>query len=164
MTNVDPEDDVRVILTGATGDTPPMRLEAADVIERGGRIRQRRKRLAVVGTSTATAVILAVAGFLAGHRLGPPDPVQPADPGLSTIGTTAPPSPRPIPSQEEVPATSIAPPEAQPGRSVPSTQRPSSPPVAATTRKSKQPSSVSLPPPSANPTETAPEAPRTTSR
>ncbi|WP_328446030.1 MULTISPECIES: hypothetical protein [unclassified Amycolatopsis] len=161
---MDPEDDVRVILTGATGDTPPMRLEAADVIERGGRIRRRRKRLAVVGTSTATAVILAVAGFLAGHRLGPPDPVQPADPGLSTLGTTAPPSPPsplPMPSQEEVPATSIAPPEAQPGRSVPRTQRPAGPPVAASTRKSEQ--SKSATPPSANPTQTVPEAPRTTS-
>ncbi|MDT7805827.1 MAG: hypothetical protein QOI78_9260, partial [Actinomycetota bacterium] len=142
---MDPEDDVRVILTGVAADTPPMRLEAADVIERGGRIRRRRKRMAVAGTSTATAVILAVAGFLAGHRLGPPDPVQPADPGLSTIGTTAPPSPMPTPPQEEVPATSIAPPAAQPGRAVPSTQRPSSPPVAATSRKSRQPSSTASP-------------------
>ncbi len=151
---MDPEDDVRAILTGAAGDTPPMRLEAADVIERGGRIRRRRKRWAVAGTSTATAVILAVAGFLAGHRVGPPDPVQPADPGLSTIGTTAPSSP---PTQ--VPATSIAPPAAQPGRTPPRTSKTTVP--TPSTRKVERPTA----PPSANPTEPSRETPvATTSR
>ncbi|MEA5361754.1 hypothetical protein VA596_19595 [Amycolatopsis sp., V23-08] len=150
---MDPEDDVRVILTGAAADTPPMRLEAADVIERGGRIRRRRKRMAVVGTSTATAVILAVAGFLAGYRFGPPDPVQPADPGLSTIGT-APPSPTKAPAQEEVPATSIAPPAAQPGQSPQRTPlRPV--PSSTTVRKTERPSS----PPSANPADTRQKMP-----
>jgi hypothetical protein len=155
---MDPEDDVRAILTGATGDTPPMRLEAADVIERGGRIRRRRKRLAVAGTSTATAVILAVAGFLAGHRLGPPDPVQPAGPGLSTIGTTAPSSVPPT----EVPATSVPPPpEAQPGRTPPRSAQRTTVPTPATSRKVERPTA----PPSANPTEKTPEAPTaTTSR
>jgi hypothetical protein len=155
---MDPEDDVRVILTGATGDTPPMRLEAADVIERGGRIRRRRKRFAVAGTSAATAVILAVAGFLAGHRVGLPDPVQPADPGLSTVGTTSP--PKPTPSQEDVPATSIGPPEAQPGHTVPRTQRPSNPPSAVTTRKTERPVPSSLP---TAPSSTIKDAPSATS-
>ncbi|MEV4051512.1 hypothetical protein AB0J55_10015 [Amycolatopsis sp. NPDC049688] len=111
---MDPEDDVRAFLTGAAGGPqPPMRLEATDVIERGGRVRRRRKRLAVAGTSAATAVVLAVAGFLAGHRGGLPEPVQPAGPGLSTVGTT---SPSPSPTELPVPATSIAPaaPSAQP--------------------------------------------------
>ncbi|NBH09151.1 hypothetical protein GTY80_38670, partial [Amycolatopsis sp. SID8362] len=54
---MDPEDDVRAYLTSAAGGAqPPMRLEAADVIERGGRVRRRRKRLAVASTSAATAV------------------------------------------------------------------------------------------------------------
>ncbi|MFI5583792.1 hypothetical protein ACIA5G_02055 [Amycolatopsis sp. NPDC051758] len=152
---MDPEDDVRAILTGATGDTPPMRLEAADVIERGGRIRRRRKRLAVAGTSTATAVVLAVAGFLAGHRVGPPEPVQPAGPVLSTIGTTAPSSPPPT----EVPATSIAPPAAEPGRTPRASK--TTQPTPSSARKVERPTS----PPSANPTSTIPEAPvATTSR
>ncbi|WP_410638103.1 hypothetical protein [Amycolatopsis sp. lyj-346] len=156
---MDPEDDVRAILTGAAGGPqPPMRLDATDVIERGGRVRRRRKRLAVAGTSTATAVVLAVAGFLAGHRAGPPVPVQPAGPGLSTIATT--PS-LPPPSDLPVPATSIAPPSAAPDRSTlrpgrtvvpqaPSANRPTSRPTQTTT----QPSSV--------PADTRPNAPTAT--
>ncbi|MCR6485535.1 hypothetical protein M8542_22165 [Amycolatopsis sp. OK19-0408] len=154
---MDPEDDVRAFLTGAAGgQQPPMRLEATDVIERGGRVRRRRKRWAVAGTSTATAVILAVAGFLAGHRAGPPDPVQPADPGLSTIGTTA---PAPAPPTENVPATSIAPPpEAQPGRVPPSRATKAQEPTPSTSRRTVRPTA----PPSANPTDTVPEVPKTT--
>lgn len=124
---MDPEDDVRAILTGAAGGPqPPMRLEAADVIERGGRVRRRRKRFAVAGTSAATAVVLAVAGFLAGHRAGPPEPVQPAGPGLSTVGTT---SATPSPTELPVPATSIAPqpPSAEPDQTRSRTQRTSTP-------------------------------------
>lgn len=155
---MDPEDDVRAFLTGAAGGTqPPMRLEATDVIARGGRVRRRRKRWAMAGTSTATAVILAVAGFLAGHRAGPPDPVQPADPPvLSTVGTTA---PSPL-APSEVPATSVPPPpEAQPGRS-PSRASKTTVPTPST-RKVERPTS----PPSANPTETSAKAPvATTSR
>ena len=154
---MDREDDVRAFLTGAAGGSqPPMRLDATDVIERGGRVRRRRKRWAVAGTSTATAVILAVAGFLAGHRAGPPDPVQPAGPVLSTIGTTA---PSPLPPSE-VPATSIAPPpEAQPGRTPARTSKTTVP--TPSTRKAERPTS----PPSASPTDTGREAPvATTSR
>ncbi|MEU0793798.1 hypothetical protein ABZ342_27330 [Amycolatopsis sp. NPDC005961] len=153
---MDPEDDVRAFLTGAAGGAqPPMRLEATDVIERGGRVRRRRKRWAVAGTSAATAVILAVAGFLTGHRVGPPDPVQPADPGLSTIGTTAPSSPPPA----EVPATSIAPPAAQPGR-VPSRASRTQVPTPSTARRTERPTA----PPSANPTSTVPDVPQATTR
>ncbi|WP_125592070.1 hypothetical protein [Amycolatopsis balhimycina] len=154
---MDPEDDVRAILTGAAGGPqPPMRLEAADVIERGGRVRRRRKRFAVAGTSTATAIILAVAGFLAGHRAGPPEPVQPAGPGLSTIGTTSPP---PSPTDLDVPATSIGPPAAEPGQTRsrnPRTQTPVAPSAGSrATSRPTSPASQST----TVPVQTRPEVP-----
>jgi hypothetical protein len=156
---MDPEDDVRVFLTGAAGGTqPPMRLEAADVIERGGRVRRRRKRFAVAGTSAATAVVLAVAGFLAGHRAGPPEPVMPAGPGLSTIGTTA---PLPSPSEIPVPATSIPPPSVTADRTTP---RPGRAPVQetpSTSRSASRPTPTTAAPSSA-PVEPRPNAPTAT--
>ena len=162
---MDPEDDVRAILTGAAGGAqPPMRLEATDVIERGGRVRRRRKRFAVAGTSAATAVVLAVAGFLAGHRVGPPEPVQPAGPGLSTIGTTSPASPSPSPSAE-VPATSIGPesPSAQPGQTRPRPQRTSTPQLP--TAGPRETSRTTLPPSSSpGSVATRPGAPTATTR
>ncbi|WP_439385769.1 hypothetical protein [Amycolatopsis lexingtonensis] len=150
---MDPEDDVRAYLTSAAGGArPPMRLEAADVIERGGRIRRRRKRLAVASTSAATAVVLAVAGFLAGHRAGPPEPVQPAGPVLSTIGTTS-----PAPAPEVAPPTSIAPPAAQPERT-PSraTRAPQPPPSAGRATQRVEPSTTRA---STGPTENVPSPP-----
>ncbi|SFW49314.1 hypothetical protein [Amycolatopsis australiensis] len=151
---MDPEDDVRAFLTGAAGGPqPPMRLDAADVIERGGRVRRRRKRLAVAGTSTATAVILAVAGFLAGHRAGPANPVLPAGPGLSTVGTSAPAAP----TRTEVAATSVAPPAAAPDEP-PRTQRTTVAQPPSATQVPRRPSrSLS---PSVTPTETSRETPQ----
>ncbi|WP_086838171.1 hypothetical protein [Amycolatopsis kentuckyensis] len=155
---MDPEDDVRAILTGAAGGPqPPMRLEATDVIERGGRVRRRRKRFAVAGTSAATAVVLAVAGFLAGHRVGPPEPVEPAGPGLSTIGTTSPASPSP---SLEVPPTSIAPEpsSAQPGQTRSRSQRTSTPQApSAGPRETSRPSLATSP--TSTPVATRPGAP-----
>ncbi|MDQ7805839.1 hypothetical protein Q5425_19015 [Amycolatopsis sp. A133] len=160
---MDPEDDVRAILTGvAGGPQPPMRLDAADLIERGGRVRRRRKRFAVAGTSAATAVVLAVAGFLAGHRAGPPEPVQPAGPGLSTVGTTSP-VPSSPPSPSEVPATSIAPPSAAPGRTTSRTARSSVPQVPSTGRPGTRPTASTVQPSSSS-IENAPEPPRATTR
>ncbi|WP_410587606.1 hypothetical protein [Amycolatopsis sp. lyj-23] len=157
---MDPEDDVRAFLTGAAGGPqPPMRLAAADVIERGGRVRRRRKRFAVAGTSTATAVVLAVAGFLAGHRAGPPEPVQPAGPGLSTIGTT-PPSPTQLP----VPATSIAParPSAEPDQSRSRPPRTSAPQLpSAGPRETSR--STPMTTPTSIPAASRPDEPRATS-
>ncbi|MEV6829300.1 hypothetical protein [Amycolatopsis sp. NPDC051102] len=150
---MDSEDDVRAILTGvAGGPQPPMRLDAADLIERGGRVRRRRKRLAVAGTSAATAVVLAVAGFLAGHRVGPPEPVQPAGPGLSTVATTSPTVPPPPPI--DVPATSIARPSAQPDPTRSRPQRTSIPQVP-----SAGPRSTSRSTPSIAPVESRPGQP-----
>ncbi|MEV7093339.1 hypothetical protein AB0M80_10910 [Amycolatopsis sp. NPDC051045] len=155
---MDPEDDVRAILTGAAGGPqPPMRLEAADVIERGGRVRRRRKRLAVAGTSTATAVVLAVAGFLAGHRAGPPEPVEPAGPGLSTIGTT---SPAPPAAELPVPATSIAP-SVAPERTSPRTPHTSVPQAPSAIRPTSRPTPTTAQP-SSGPVEMRP-APTVTS-
>jgi hypothetical protein len=162
---MDSEEDVRAFLTGAAGGPqPPMRLDAADVIERGGRVRRRRKRFAVAGTSTATAVVLAVAGFLAGHRAGPPEPVQPAGPGLSTVGTTSPVAPPT--SLTEVPATSIAPPTAGPDQTRSRNQRTSTPQApSAGPRSTSRPTLTGAPPTSA-PADTQPEAttPQTTRR
>ncbi|WP_158226726.1 hypothetical protein [Amycolatopsis vastitatis] len=160
---MDSEEDVRAFLNGAAGGPqPPMRLDAADVIERGGRVRRRRKRFAVAGTSTATAVVLAVAGFLAGHRAGPPEPVQPAGPGLSTVGTTSPVAPPT--SLTEVPATSIAPPTTEPDHTQPRVQRTSAPQVpSAGPRSTSRPTPTNAPPTSA-PADTRQEAPRTTTR
>ncbi|MFB9687296.1 hypothetical protein [Amycolatopsis plumensis] len=157
---MDPEDDVRAFLTGAAGTQPPMRLEAADVIERGGRVRRRRKRFAVAGTSAATAVVLAVAGFLAGHRAGPPEPVQPAGPGLSTVGTT---SPSPSPTELPVPATSIAPasPSAEPGQTRPRSPRTSVPQAPSAGPRENSRSSLSTPTSTA---ATRPGAPTATTR
>ncbi|MEU4245912.1 hypothetical protein AB0F15_00705 [Amycolatopsis sp. NPDC026612] len=152
---MDPEDDVRAFLTGAAGGAQPaMRLEAADLIERGGRIRRRRKRLAVAGTSTATAVVLAVAGFLAGHRAGPPEPVQPAGPGLSTIGTT---SPVPSSMEPEVPATSIPPPTAAPDQVPSRTRRTTVPRPPSVGNSPVRPSLTTQP--SSVPVETRPGSP-----
>ncbi|GAB3138286.1 hypothetical protein GCM10027258_15150 [Amycolatopsis stemonae] len=155
---MDPEDDVRAILTGAAGGPqPPMRLEATDVIERGGRVRRRRKRFAVAGTSAATAVILAVAGFLAAHRAGPPEPVQPAGPGLSTIGTASPAPSTP----EDVPATSVAPPAAEPTRTPGRTQQPV-PEMPSASRATGRPTPTTTAPPSAPRTSKIPVAPSAT--
>ncbi|MEV8609436.1 hypothetical protein AB0383_16135 [Amycolatopsis sp. NPDC051373] len=86
--------DIRALFS-TLPDGPPLTLSAADIINDGARIRRRRKRLAVAGTSGATAAVLVVAGlavsFAAGHH-GPPTPVQPAGPGLSTIAPTPSPS------------------------------------------------------------------------
>jgi hypothetical protein len=87
---MEPDDHVRVLLSQVT-EGPPMQLDASDVIARGGRIRRRRKRWAVAGSSVATAAVLVVAGLAVGHHAGPPAPVEPARPGLSTVAT-APPS------------------------------------------------------------------------
>jgi hypothetical protein len=152
---MDPEDDVRAIFTGvAGGPQPPMRLDAADLIERGGRVRRRRKRFAVAGTSAATAVVLAVAGFLAGHRAGPPEPVMPAGPGLSTIGTTP---PLPSPSEIPVPATSIPPP-VTPERTTPRSGRTTAPQVPSASRPTDR-SPRTTTDPSSVPIESRPSAP-----
>jgi hypothetical protein len=143
---MDTEDDIRAALAHAAGG-PPMRLQADDVIARGGRIRRLRKRWAVAGSSVATALVLAVAGFTAGHRGAEPAPVQPAAPELSTVATTPPPSlPEPSPATA---AVSPGTPEATTSRGAPATptsRRPgrTTSPIAPTATQ-KLPSATTVP-------------------
>ncbi|MFD9895073.1 hypothetical protein ACFWY9_37505 [Amycolatopsis sp. NPDC059027] len=127
---MDENDDIRTVLSSAASG-PPMRFDAADVIARGGRIRRRRKRWAMAGSSAATAVILVVAGFMAGHHLGAdPAPIQPAGPGLSTV-PSSPSSPVPAPEQATSPERQSVPEQPNvgtatpgaPGTSVPKTSQ-----------------------------------------
>ena len=150
---MDTEDDIRSALAHAAGG-PPMRMQADDVIVRGGRIRLLRKRWAVAGSSVATALVLAVAGFTAGHRGGEPTPVQPARPELSTVATTPPPS-----SSEPTPAPATV----LPGPPEPSTSR-TAPAVPASTRpgRTTSPPSATQKPPSATTVHTEPPTATTT--
>ncbi|WP_326567843.1 hypothetical protein VSH64_39460 [Amycolatopsis rhabdoformis] len=128
--------DVRALFS-TLPDGPPLTLSAADVITSGARIRRRRKRLAVAGSSLATAAVLVVAGlavgFAAGHH-GPPTPVQPAGPGLSTVAPPAPSPSRSLPSappatNTKAPSTGSTPTRTaiqapgQPPESIPSSPR-----------------------------------------
>ncbi|WP_432849287.1 hypothetical protein ACQPXB_02540 [Amycolatopsis sp. CA-161197] len=122
--------DVRALFS-TLPDGPPLTLSAADVINDGARIRRRRKRLAVAGSSVATAAVLVVAGlavsFAAGHH-GPTAPVQPAGPGLSTIAPTPPPSSS-LPTAPPTADTTARPPGAPtPSRSA--VQAPGQPPAS----------------------------------
>ncbi|HWD01995.1 MAG TPA: hypothetical protein VG674_05990 [Amycolatopsis sp.] len=91
------EDDVRTLFAD-TPAGPPLSLTAPGVIAHGARIRRRRKRWAVAGSSLGTVAVLALAGVAVGHR-GPaePSPIEPAGPGLSTIAPSGSPSPTPSP-------------------------------------------------------------------
>ncbi|MFI7117903.1 hypothetical protein [Amycolatopsis sp. NPDC049868] len=151
------DEDIKGVLShGASG--PPLGIRAADIIEQGGRIRRRRKRLAVAGSSLATIGVIVFGAIAVGGRGGEgPSPVQPAGPGLSTIAP-APVSPapsetppRPEVTPEEPPPAATAPKTdqtrsiprtVQPGRTTTTgphrapvpTKQPSEPPTTATTR------------------------------
>ena len=140
---MDTEDDIRAVLTHAAGG-PPMRLRADDVIARGGRIRRLRKRWAVVGSSVATALVLAVAGFAAGHPGTEPTPVQPAAPELSTVATTTPPPPPAVPTQ--APATS------RPGPTEPSPSQVAPAVPSAKPGRTTSPTATRKPPSATTPT------------
>ncbi|WP_329070594.1 hypothetical protein [Amycolatopsis sp. NBC_01480] len=139
---MDPDDDVRVMFSQVTNG-PPMELDASDVIARGGRVRRRRKRWAVAGSSVATAAVLVVAGLAVGHRAGP-TPVEPARPGLSTVAP-APSSPPPA-VQAPVDSSSVP---AQPPQSqvVPGQNRPE--PATTANQPRTQPTPGAPAPPSA---------------
>lgn len=144
---MDTEDDIRAALTHAAGG-PPMRLQADDVIARGGRIRRRRKRLAVAGSSVATALVLAVAGFAAGHRGGEPTPVQPARPELSTVAPTTPPA-GPAPAHVEPAPEATAPTDRRLPPEPSTTSRPRSPTTPSSTQKPPSATTVRTAPPTA---------------
>ena len=57
------DDEIKAIFADVgAGQGPPLGIDAHDIIERGAKIRRRRKRLAVLGTSATTAAaIVAIA-------------------------------------------------------------------------------------------------------
>ncbi|WP_235096759.1 hypothetical protein [Amycolatopsis decaplanina] len=118
------DEDIKGVLShGASG--PPLGIRAADIIERGGRIRRRRKRLAVAGSSLATAAVIVFGAIAVGGRGGEGTaPVQPAGPGLSTIAPT-PVSPAP---SESTPQPEVTPGKPPPPSSAPKTDQPRSTP------------------------------------
>ncbi|WP_235783740.1 hypothetical protein [Amycolatopsis orientalis] len=149
------DEDIKSVLSHGV-DGPPLGIRAADIIERGGRIRRRRKRLAVAGSSLATAAVIVLGAVAVGGRAGEgPAPVQPAGPGLSTV------SPAPVTPPEESPLPEITPVEqppapgtvAKPGqtRSLPKTTQP----ARTTTTPPRAPSGTkpsTVVPPTAAPT------------
>ncbi|HEV7980459.1 MAG TPA: hypothetical protein VGP60_37495, partial [Amycolatopsis sp.] len=86
---MDSGDDVKVVFSDV-GDGPPLGFDAHAIIERGGRIRRRRKRMAVLGTSVTTAAAIVAIALASGQRPPEPVPVEPAGTGISL--ETAPPS------------------------------------------------------------------------
>lgn len=106
----DENEDVRTALSGAAAG-PPLGIDAASIIERGGRIRRRRKRLAVAGSTAATVAVIAGVALTAGLRgtSGPSEPVQPAGPNLSVTKVEPPPSPSVQPSESAGPTPGTAP-------------------------------------------------------
>ncbi|WP_414936163.1 hypothetical protein [Amycolatopsis sp. cmx-11-51] len=151
------DEDIKSVLSHGEGG-PPLGIRAADIIEQGGRIRRRRKRLAVAGSSLATAAVIVLGAIAVGGRGGEGSaPVRPAGPGLSTISpapvsptpseATTPPEAAPDPPvQGTVPKpgqTRSTPRTSQPGRTttvgsphVPSpTKEPIEPPTAGTTTR-----------------------------
>jgi hypothetical protein len=152
----DGNEDVRTVLSGAAGGPPPLGFDAASVIEHGGRIRRRRKRLAVAASSTATVAVIAAVALTVGLRGagGPVTPVEPAGPGLS-VTTIQPPPPTPseAPAQDARPELST--PGSKPG---PGPSRSLTPPRATTSQKSIPPTLA----PGRTVTPTVPAAPTKT--
>jgi hypothetical protein len=98
------DDDVKTLFVDADG--PPLGFDAAGIIERGGKIRRRRKRLAVLGTSLTTAAAIVAIALTSGQRTDQPAPVQPAGPGLSIETPT---SSIPVPYNPRTPYATRAP-------------------------------------------------------
>jgi len=147
------DEDIRGVLShGASG--PPLGIRAADIIERGGRIRRRRKRLAVAGSSLATIGVIVFGAIAVGGRGGEgPAPVQPAGPGLSTIAP-APVSPAPSESTPRPEVTPVTPP---PAASAPMTHQPRSTPRTVTPGRT----TTAVPPRAPTPTKQPSEPPTT---
>ncbi|MFD5249610.1 hypothetical protein ACFWIW_34040 [Amycolatopsis sp. NPDC058340] len=149
------DEDIKGVLShGVSG--PPLGIRAADIIERGGRIRRRRKRLAVAGSSLATIGVIVFGAIAVGGRGGEGSaPVQPAGPGLSTIAP-APVSPAPSESTPRPEVTPEAPPAAS---SAPTTHQPRSTPRTVTPGRT----TTTVPPRAPIPTKQPSEPPTTTS-
>ncbi|MER6663271.1 hypothetical protein ABT256_01895 [Amycolatopsis japonica] len=148
------DEDIKGVLShGASG--PPLGIRAADIIEQGGRIRRRRKRLAVAGSSLATIGVIVFGALAVGGRGGEgPAPVQPAGPGLSTIAP-APVSPAPAESTPRPEVTPEKPPP--PASSAPKTEQPRSTPRTLTPGRT----TTAVPPRAPTPTKQPSEPPTT---
>lgn len=148
------DEDIKGVLShGASG--PPLGIRAADIIERGGRIRRRRKRLAVAGSSLATVAVIVFGAIAVGGRGGEGSaPVQPAGPGLSTI---SPASVSPSPS-ESTPRPEVTPEKPPPPATTPKADQPRSTP------RTVQPgrTTTAVPPRAPLPTKEPSEPPTTT--
>jgi hypothetical protein len=88
------DDEIKAIFADVgAGQGPPLGIDAHDIIERGAKIRRRRKRLAVLGTSATTAAAIVAIALASGQHTGGPVPVQPAGPGISLETVPDTPSP-----------------------------------------------------------------------
>jgi hypothetical protein len=103
------------------GQGPPLRIDAHDIIERGVKIRRRRKRLAaILGTSVTTAAAIVAIALASGQHTGGQVPIQPAGPAISLETVPGTPSPGSVQTPEPSDPRPAAPP-AGPGISPHST-------------------------------------------
>lgn len=114
------DDDIRSLFH-RIDDGPPVGVDVGAVMARGRRVRVRRTRLAMAGTSLAVVSAVGV-GLLAGRDATPPDLNRPATPPTTSELVTIPPyvpsvpvptdaqsAPQP-PPPSDVPVTISAPP------------------------------------------------------
>ena len=111
--------DIRDALSSVGNDSgPPLRMAPAAIIERGGRIRRRRKRLAVLGSSVTTAAGIAAVFLLSSPGAVQPETVPPAGPGLS-VERSEPATTRNSTSPESAPTATDPPAETVPPSGAP---------------------------------------------
>lgn len=150
------EDGVRAVLSGAT-QGPPLGFDAQSLIEHGGKIRRRRKQLAVVGSSAATVLaVVAVTAVALGISRPSESPVVPAGPGLTTAPLV--PTSTPAPTLPTPDVTSTARPEH------PTSAVSAAPPSRQTTPRTTPRTAPPQAPPPVSQTSSIPGAPTTTQR
>lgn len=93
------DDDIRTLFQ-RIDDGPPAGVDVHAVMADGRRVRVRRTRLAVAGTSVAVVAAVA-AGLLVAGGATPPEPTRPATPS-----TTPPPTSTSLPAPPPAPAPS----------------------------------------------------------
>jgi hypothetical protein len=147
---MDSGDDVKVVFSDV-GEGPPLGFDAHAIIERGGRIRRRRKRMAVLGTSVTTAAAIVAIALASGQRPPEPTPVEPAGPGIS-LETAPPIAPSEVPSQGQAPQPGAAsdpetPPRAETGKRPPVSTVPAAPRTIKPTATQSSSERVPLAPP-----------------
>jgi hypothetical protein len=130
------DDDIKAIFADAgAGQGPPLGIDAHDIINRGVKIRRRRKRLAVLSTSVTTAAAIVAITLASGQHTGGPVPVQPAGPAISLETVPSTPSPGSSKTPEPSATDGVAPPSGRRASTDPTTaipRRGSTPPAATT--------------------------------